>query len=114
MAEYILGKQVNGLPCGNGELVIGRMTDNGLGVTWRIKRIPPVTVVRTKSDSPWSVHLHHRAMSRMQEEVERWPNAETGGVLMGRLSGASRVAHIVDVLDAPEDSERSAEKFHPW
>ena len=30
---------------------------------------------------------------------------------MGRLSEVSRVAHIVDVLDAPEDSERSAGEF---
>ena len=30
---------------------------------------------------------------------------------MGRLSEFSRVAHIVDVLDAPEDSERLAGEF---
>ena len=30
---------------------------------------------------------------------------------MGRLSEVSRVAHIVDVLDAPEDSERLAGEF---
>ena len=47
----------------------------------------------------------------MQAEVGRWPDAETGGVLTGRLSEVSRVAHVVDVLDAPEDSERSAGEF---
>ena len=47
----------------------------------------------------------------MQAEAGRWSDAETGGVLMGRLSEVSRVAHVVGVLDAPEDSERSAGEF---
>ena len=111
MAEYLLGKQENGLPGEGGEVVIGRLSDDGLGVAWRAERIPPVTVVETKNGSPWHVHLHQRALSKMQAEAGRWPDAETGGVLMGRLSEVSRVAHVVDVLDAPEDSGRSAGEF---
>ncbi len=111
IAEYLLCRQKDGLPDECGEVVIGRMSDNGLGVAWRAKRIPPVTVVETKNGSPWHIHLHHRALSKMQAEAGRWPNAETGGVLMGRLSEVSQVAHIVDVLDAPEDSERSSDEF---
>ena len=68
-------------------------------------------MIETKNGSPWRVHLHQRALSKMQAEAGRWPDAETGDVLMGRLSEVSRVAHVVDVLDAPEDSERSAGKF---
>ena len=111
MAEYLLGRQENGLPDEGGEVVIGRMSDDGLGVEWRAEGIPPVTVVEPKNGSPWRVHLHQRALSKMQGEAARWPDAETGGVLMGRLSEVSRVAHIVDVLDAPGDSERSASEF---
>ena len=47
----------------------------------------------------------------MQEEVARWPDVETGGVLMGRLSEVSRVAHVVDVVEAPVDSYRSINEF---
>ena len=111
MAEYLLGRQENGLPGEGGEVLIGRISDDSLGMAWRAERIPPVTVVETKNGSPWRVHLHQRALSKMQAEAGRWPAAETGGVLMGRLSEVSRVAHVVDVLDAPEDSERSAGEF---
>ena len=111
MAEYLLGRQENGLPGEGGEVVVGRISDDGLGVAWRVEQIPPVTVVEAKNGSPWRVHLHHRALSKMQAEAGRWPDAETGGVLMGRLSEVSRVAHVVDVLDTPEDSERSAGEF---
>ncbi len=111
MAEYLLGRQENGLPDEGGEVVVGRIWDDGLGVAWRAERIPAVTVIETKNGSPWRVHLHQRALSKMQAEAGRWPDAETGGVLMGRLSEVSRVAHVVDVLDAPEDSERSAGEF---
>ena len=109
--QYLLGRQENGLPNEGGEVAIGRMLDDGLGVAWQVERFRPVTVVETKNGSPWRVHLHHRALSKMQAEAGRWSDAETGGVLMGRLSEVSRVAHVVDVLDAPEDSERSAGEF---
>ena len=111
MAEYLLGRQENGLPDEGGEVVVGRLSDDGLGVAWRAEQIPPVAIVEAKNGSPWRVHLHQRALSKMQAEAGRWPDAETGGVLMGRLSEVSRVAHVVDVVDAPEDSERSAGEF---
>ena len=111
MAEYLLGRQEKGLPDKGGEIVVGRIFDDGLGVAWRTEQIPPVTVVEAKTGSPWRVHLHQRALSKMQAEAGRRPDVETGGVLMGRLSEVSRVAHVVDVLDAPEDSRRSAGEF---
>ena len=111
MAEYLLDRQENGLPDEGGEVVIGRMSDDGLGVAWRATGIPPITAVETMNGSLWRVHLHRRALSKMQAEAGRWPDAETGGVLMGRLSEVSRIAHVLDVLDAPEDSERSAGEF---
>jgi len=45
------------------------------------------------------------------DEVARWPDVETGGILMGRLSEAARSIHVVDVLPAPPDSRRSAGEF---
>ena len=111
MAEYLLGKQRDGLPDDGGEVVIGRLSDDGLGVEWRAHLTQPVTVVETRNGAPWRVHLHERVLSKMQKEARRWPDVETGGVLMGRLSEVSRVAHVVDVLDAPEDSKRAANEF---
>ena len=111
MAEYLLAKQREGMPDEGGEVMIGRLTDDGLGLEWRTHRIPRITVVETNNWEAWRVHLHERALTKMQEEVARWPNVETGGVLMGRISEVSRVAHVVDVLDAPEDSRRTTNEF---
>ena len=110
-AEYLLAKQQDGLPDDGGEILIGRLSEGGLGLTWRSCRIDPTVVVEAINGEPWRVHVHKRAVVKMQHEVARWPNVETGGVLIGRLSEISRVAHVVDVLEPPEDSSRSGGEF---
>ena len=110
-AEYLLAKQGEGLPEDGGEVLIGRLSEGGLGVDWRRFSIPPVTELRMTSGAGWHVHMHPRALSKIQEEASRWSTVETGGVVMGRLSEVSRVAHVVDVLDPPEDSIRSRDEF---
>ena len=111
MSEYLLTRQREGLPDGGGEIQIGRLSEDGLGVRWSAWRIPTVTVVQTEHGEAWRIHIHARAISKIQEEVARWPDVETGGVLMGRLSEVSRVAHVVDVVEAPVDSCRSSNEF---
>ena len=111
MAEYLLARQREGLPDEGGEVLIGRLSEDGFGLGWRAYPVPPVTVVRTRSGRAWRVHVHARALFKMQEEVLGWPDVETGGVLMGRLSEVARVAHVVDVVEAPEDSRRASDEF---
>ena len=111
MSEYLLTSQREGLPEGNGEVLIGRLSDDGLGVEWERWRIPSATVVQTGNGDAWRVHIHARALSKIQEEAARWPEVETGGVLVGRLSEVARVAHVVDVVEAPEDSSRTSGEF---
>ena len=111
MSEHLLVRQRQGLPEEDGELLIGRLSEDGLGLTWRAHRISPSIVVPTRNGEAWKVHVHPRALAKMQEEVSRWPDVETGGVLMGRLSEFSRVAHVVDVIEAPADSRRARDEF---
>lgn len=111
ISEYILAKLYQGLPVENGEILIGRLSEDGLGVTWCPREVPAATIVRARNGEAWHVHVHARAVSKIREEVARWPDVETGGVLMGRLSEVSRVAHVIDVLDAPDDSRRSRDEF---
>lgn len=111
MSEYLLQRQRDGLPEHGGEVLIGRLTDDGLGLVWHVHPVPPVVEVGTTNGDAWRVNVHTRALAKIQEEVARWPTRETGGVLVGRISEASHTFHIVDVLDAPEDSERSPNEF---
>ena len=112
MAEYLLAMQREGLPGTGGEILIGRLSDAGLGVRWESTAVASVIVIADSLNGEhWSIHVHARADARMHAEVARWPDLETGGVLVGRISEASRTVHIVDVVDAPEDSVRSADEF---
>ena len=111
MSEYLLARQQDGLPPEGGEVLIGRLSDDGLSLEWLPRPLPAVTVVPTTNGETWRVHVHPRALSKMQEDVARWRDVETGGVLMGRLSEVSRVAHVVDVVEAPEDSRRARDEF---
>ena len=111
MAEYLLTKQSDGLPR-TGELLIGRLSDNGVGLRWDVSPVNPVTVVSADlQDEPWRIHIHPRADLRIREESTRCRGVETGGVLMGRISEVSRTVHVLDVVDAPEDSVRRAAEF---
>ena len=111
MAQYLLTRQRDGLPDG-GEIVIGRLSDDELGLSWRIMRTPPVAVVDARmADEHWTIHVHDRVRTRIIADAARWVMIETGGVLIGRLSEATRIVHVVDVLDAPTDSERSENRF---
>lgn len=112
MAEYLLAKQRNGLQQDAGELLIGRLSTDGIGLEWQIAAVPPVTILDSHIDgTTWRVHIHHRATDKIEHAVALWPKVETGGVLLGRLSEASRTVHIVDILDPPEDSKRSRNGF---
>jgi len=111
MAEYLLAKQRDGLSDEAGEILIGRLSKDGLSLTWRTSRIPSTIIVEVENMKSWRVHIHERAAVKMRKEASCWPDVETGGVLMGRLSETARVAHVVDVLEAPEDSRRSSTEF---
>ena len=111
MSEHLLTRMQVGLPDEEGEIRIGELSENGLGVSWKEWQIPKVTVVQTRNGGAWRVHIHSRAISKMKQEAAGWPDVETGGILMGRLSEVSRVAHVVDVVPAPEDSIRSSNEF---
>ena len=112
MAECLLAKQRNGLPDSAGELIVGRLSKNGLGLEWQTHIVPPVTALDSRMDgTKWHIHIHQRAVDRIRQAVDRWPQVETGGVLMGRLSEYSRTVHILDILDPPKDSQRSASCF---
>lgn len=111
VSEYLLAKQQTSLPKDGGEILIGRLTEDGIGVTWCTHHNPPSTVMHTANGKAYRVHILARALKKIEKEISDWPKVETGGILMGRFSEVSNTFHVVDVLDPPEDSTRSAQKF---
>lgn len=112
MAEYLLRKYQDGFPADAGEILIGQLDKNELGVTWRAHCVAPVSVVpATVSGEPWTVRVHRHAVDKIEKETDRWRDVETGGVAMGCVSEVTRSISVVDVLPCPEDSKRSASAF---
>jgi integrative and conjugative element protein (TIGR02256 family) len=111
MSEHLLERQGKGLSTKVGEILIGTLDETKLGVAWQTFELPPVTTLTVTNGEIWNVHIHVRALTKIQAEVDRWPHDETGGVLLGRLSEATRTFNIVDIIPAPEDSIRSPEEF---
>ena len=110
MSEYVLGKQRDGLSDRSGEILIGRLLDDGLSLTWRAAVCEPVEIVTTEN-SGWRVRVGRAAKQKIEKEVRSHPSVETGGALIGRLSEVNKSVYVVDALEAPEDSIRARGQF---
>lgn len=110
MSEYLLKLMVNGWPQNKGIILIGKLTEDDIGLQWSVHSVPPLEIMETRAGS-WQVRISARAKHKMQCEIERWPQLETGGVLLGEINETSRTFHVVDTIEAPEDSCRSATEF---
>ncbi len=110
-AEYLLSRRCDGLPEAGGELLVGLLDDNGLGVAWHQVDVPQFTIVKCDNGEKWSVHISSEVVTKIAEEVSQWTKAETGGVLIGCKDRISRTFYVVDVLPSPPDSTHSAHEF---
>ncbi len=111
MAEAISTLLRDGLPPNTGRILIARLGDDGLGQTWQQQSLSPSIVIDVEDGHDWTVRIGARADQSIAEEAARWPQVETGGIVMGRISEAARTIHVVDVLPAPPDSRRSTGEF---
>lgn len=111
MSQYFLRLRREGFREDVGRVVIGTIGDDGMSLSWETQSIPPVVVVPTENDTGWTVRLAQRAHEVIVGECAAFPDVETGGVLMGRLSESQRAFLVTDVLPAPGDSTRSASEF---
>lgn len=110
MAEAVSVMQRRGLPDA-GRILLGQVAANGISISWRDEPLAPVVKVALDGESGWQVRLSAHAHEKVLREVVAWPGVETGGVLLGRFSEPAQTFYVVDVMDAPEDSLRSATLF---
>lgn len=110
VSEYLLAREDQGLP-ERGELLIGKLTAEGMGVDWEHHAVAPTTVIAAENGTGWHVRINERAAAKINADIALWPGVETGGVLLGRQDEATQSFYVVDVLPAPEDSVRSAAEF---
>ncbi len=94
-----------------GELWIGMLTQDELGVLWKLIELGPTETLRLRIEAPWEIRIPQRVSRIMYEEMNKWRETETGGVLMGRLSLYNRCFNIARLIEAPPDSKRSRNSF---
>jgi len=101
----------------------GRTPDNrpGLIAVWekddhtgntgstRIHTDPFAVVPIEESD--WTVRIAPNVINTIERDRLKFPDVETGGVMIGRYNEVNKTVTIVDTIEAPPDSTRSAHLF---
>lgn len=110
MAERISQNIDNGMPT-NGDLLVGLLTEDGLGVTWAQQRVSQVEVIYLKDANPWELRVPSLLKQQMQTESAQRQPLETGGALIGHINWGRRIIYVTGLLPAPEDSVFRTSKF---
>lgn len=98
-------------PDSGGTIVLGTMDDGSPSTTWTRRNVRPFEIVDIAGTDGWKLRISQRVIDRIRSEVASYPNAETGGVMIGCTSARLRTVTVVDLLDAPCDSKRNASLF---
>lgn len=94
----------------DGEILLGLLDDYGMSLKWEAAALGGTHVVRL-DNRDWELRILAPAFESMEQEVGKWPDVETGGVLIGRLSLARKCAIVTRILEAPPDSVRNRGLF---
>ena len=111
MTQGISHMRATGLPALHGQVRLGTVAADGMGLSWTSIDVPPVQIVPVDSFPSWTVRLCDRAHQRILEECAQYPFVETGGILVGRIFESQQAFIVTDVLPAPSDSYRSEFEF---
>lgn len=95
----------------NGELWIGLLDESNMGVQWKKYSQKQTTILKVRSGNKWEIRILEEAHDQITEEVKKWGNIETGGVLIGRIFINRRCITVSRVIEAPVDSKRSENSF---
>lgn len=95
----------------DGQFVIGVMEDSGPATNWSRHSVPPFVTVEIDGTEGWELRLSQRVAARVRAEARSYPDVETGGVMIGCTSARLKTVTVVDLLEAPQGSKRSASQF---
>ena len=110
MAQGITALRRQGLAENAGRILLGKLTDDGMGLNWISIDVPPVHIIPIDNTS-WTIRLSERAHQKILEESAVFSEVETGGILVGRISDTMHAFLVTDLLTAPPDSKRSPNNF---
>ncbi|MEA2878506.1 MAG: hypothetical protein QOF14_3702 [Hyphomicrobiales bacterium] len=93
-----------------GLIIVGTKAEAS-NTNWTRQSVAPFEVVDIEGPKDWTTRISQRVLAKIRAEVGRYPTVETGGVLIGSCSARLRTVVVVDLIEAPPDSTRSAARF---
>ena len=98
-------------PATDGAIVMGTMDDDTPATSWVRYQVSPFETVEIAGTDGWELRISKRVANRIRAEAASHSAVETGGVMIGCTSARLKTVTVVDLLDAPPDSKRSAALF---
>lgn len=98
-------------PATDGAIVMGTMDDDTPATSWVRYQVSPFETVEIAGTDGWELRISKRVANRIRAEATSYSAVETGGVMIGCTSARLKTVTVVDLLDAPPDSKRSAALF---
>jgi Prokaryotic E2 family A/ThiF family/Prokaryotic homologs of the JAB domain len=109
LTEEFVGCTQNAIAAGS--IIIGSKAETSSDTAWRRQNVLPFEVVDIEGPEGWTLRLSQSVLEKIRSEVARYPTVETGGLLIGMCSARLKAVTVVDLIDAPPDSVRSASRF---
>lgn len=94
-----------------GQFVLGVMGDDSPATNWSRHPVSPFETVDIAGTDGWQLRLSLRVADQIREEAASYSTVETGGVMIGSTSARLKTVTVVDLLEAPRGSKRSATLF---
>ena len=98
-------------PTDEGLIVVGTAEADSPVTRWVRSSVPPFETVAIDGSDGWELRIASRVVERIGAESRNYPTVETGGIMIGLSSARLKTVTVVDILDAPPDSQRSAHRF---
>ena len=98
-------------PSKDGTISLGVSDEDRPAIRWMQWRVGAFETVPIAGSDGWELRISPRVADRIRGEAKQHPTVETGGIMIGLSSARLKTVTVVDVLDAPPDSERSAHLF---
>ncbi len=100
----------NGIPK-DGELLVGLLTEDGLGVNWIRQSTTKIEVIHVGGKSKWELRIPSALKDQMRMETQQRRPLETGGGLIGHINWGRRTIYVTGLLPPPMDSEFRTDEF---
>jgi hypothetical protein len=98
-------------PSRDGLIVTATSDDDSPATIWTRQVVPPFETVAIDGSDGWTLRISSRVADRIRAEAKAHGRVETGGIMIGLASARLKTLTVVDLLDAPPDSQRSASLF---